>query len=165
MNDVFQQTLVHPIGSEARPLPFGKKDAQWKPEMVVTCRRLIAAYKATMLQESRLKQITDEDLWSALMRDNLGEMMGFVRAEDADQLSRYLVDFGKEYTWFGGITTGVDGYTYWDRDERFVAYSYFDKLLCLGEALGVLSVESPEQGTEGNGARTFSWIQTRSWTP
>jgi hypothetical protein len=149
MNDVFQHTLVHPIGSEARPLPFGKKDAQWNPEMVVTAHRLIAAYKATMLQESRLKQITDEDLWSALMRDNLGQMMSFIHAEDADQLSRYLVDFGKEYTWFGGITTGVDGYTHWDRNEQFVAYSYFDKLLCLGEALGVLSVESPEQGTDG----------------
>ncbi|WP_136622578.1 MULTISPECIES: hypothetical protein [Mesorhizobium] len=149
MNDVFHHTLVHPIGSEARPLPFGKKDAQWNPEMVVTCRRLIAAYKATMLQESRLKQITDDDLWSALMRDNLGQMFSLIHAEDAEQLSRYLVDFGKEYTWFGGITTGIDGYTYWDRDEQFVAYSYFDKLLCLGEALGVLSVESPEQGTDG----------------
>lgn len=149
MNDVFRHTLVHPIGSEARPLPFGKKDAQWNPEMVVTCRRLIAAYKATMLQENRLKQITDDDLWSALMRDNLGQMFSLIRAEDAEQLSRYLVDFGKEYTWFGGITTGIDGYTYWDRDEQFVAYSYFDKLLCLGEALGVLSVESPEQGTDG----------------
>jgi hypothetical protein len=149
MTDVFQHTLVHPIGSEAPSLPFGKKDAKWNPEMVVTSRRLIAAYKAIMSQESPLKQITDEDLWSALMRDNFGQMLSFVHAEDADQLSRYLVDFGKEYTWFGGITTGVDGYTHWDRNEQFVAYSYFDKLVCLGEALGVLSAESPEQGIGG----------------
>lgn len=149
MTDVFQHTLVHPIVSEARYLPFGKKDARWSPEMVATSRRLIAAYKATMLQESTLKQITDDDLWSALMRDNFGQMLSFVDADDAEQLSRYLVDFGKEYTWFGGITTGIDGYTYWDQSESFVAYSYFDKLICLGEALGVLSAESPEQGISG----------------
>lgn len=149
MTDVFQHTLVHPMGSEAPALPFGRKDAKWNPEMVATSRRLIAAYKETMSQDSPLKQITGDDLWSALTRDHFGQMLNFLRTEDADQLSRYLVDFGKEYTWFGGITTGIDGYTHWDRNEQFVAYSYFDKLVCLGEALGVLSVESPEQGIGG----------------
>lgn len=149
MTDIFQHTLVHPIHGEAPLLPFGKSDAKWDQGKVATARRLIAAFKATMSQESPLRQIMDGDLWSALTRDHFGQLLRMLHAEDAEQLSRYLVDFGREYTWFGGITTGVDGYTYWDRDERFVAYSYFDKLVCLGEALGILSAESPEQGSSG----------------
>ncbi|RUX32490.1 hypothetical protein EOA23_09005 [Mesorhizobium sp. M2A.F.Ca.ET.042.01.1.1] len=149
MTDIFQHTLVHPIHGEVPLLPFDKKDAEWDQGKVATARRLIAAYKATMSQESPLRQIMNGDLWSALTRDHFGQLLGILHAEDAEQLSRYLVDFGREYTWFGGITTGVDGYTYWDRDDRFVAYSYFDKLVCLGEALGVLSAESPEQGPLG----------------
>jgi hypothetical protein len=81
---------------------------------------------------------------------NFGQVLNLIRNDDAEQLARHLVNFGKEYTWFGGISTGVDGYTYWDRSEHSVAYSYFDKLVCLGESLGVLSVENPEQGKGGN---------------
>ena len=149
MTDVFRHTLAHPMDGEIPILPFGKSDARWDPGKVATARRLIAAYKATVSQENPLRRITDSDLWSALTRDHFGQMLSILQSEDAQQLSHYLVDFGREYTWFGGITTGVDGYTHWDRDERFVAYSYFDKLVCLGEALGVLSAESPEQGDSG----------------
>jgi len=154
----YWHTLVHPV-DELPFLPFGKRDAQWNPDMVATGHRLIAAYKATLAQEGRLKQITDEDLWSALIRENLGQLLDLIGASDAEGLTRYLTDFGKEYTWFGGITTGVDGYTYWNLKEDFVGYSYFDKLLCLAEALGVLSAESPEQGAGGK------WGQNRLLQP
>lgn len=151
MNEIlgpFQNTLMHPMAGDAAELVFGRKDAEWKPEMVAASRRLIAAYKHTMSQRRPLLYTEGDDLWTGLA-ENFGRMLSLVHAEDAEQLSRYLVDFGREYTWFGGVTTGLDGYTYWNLDERFVAASYFDKLICLGEALGVLSVESPEQGTEG----------------
>lgn len=150
MIDIFDYAIVHPARGKTPILPFGKMDAEWSAGKVATSRRLIAAYNATVGQQSQLKQITDDDLWSALTRDNFGEMMNFVRSGDAERLSRYLVNFGKDYTWFGGITTGVDGYNHWDPSEEAVAYTYFDKLVCLGEGLGVLSVENPEQGTGGN---------------
>ena len=107
MEDTFHQTIVHPISNDVPALKFGVADAEWKPTRVGTARRLIAAYKVAIKQESPHKTIADEDLWTGLLRENLGELLRLIQSDDADQLSRYLADFGKEYTWFGGITTGV----------------------------------------------------------
>ena len=65
-------------------------------------------------------------------------------------LAKMFSSFGANYTWFGGITTGVDGFSHWDCDEQMIAYSYFDQLVSLGEALSVLPAENPEQGANGN---------------
>ncbi|WP_104827075.1 hypothetical protein [Rhizobium sp. NXC24] len=150
MEDAFYQTIVHPISKDLPELSFRKVDASWSSERVATARRLIAAYKAAMNQESSIKTITDEDLWSVLIRENLGDLLDLIQRDDAEQLSHYLANFGREYTWFGGITTGVDGYTHWDRDDDTVAYGYYDKLICLAEALAVLPIENPEAGAQGN---------------
>jgi hypothetical protein len=80
-------------------------------------------------------------------------MLRMIESGDAEQLSRFLSDFGSKYTWFGGITTGIDGYNHWDTNEQTVAFSYLDKLVCLAEGLGVLPVENPEQGDGGNWGR------------
>jgi hypothetical protein len=77
-------------------------------------------------------------------------MLVFIESNDADKLSDFLINFGNEYTWFGGITTGIDGFSHWDTGEQSIAYSYFDKLVCLAEGLGVLSAENPEQGEAGS---------------
>lgn len=131
-------------------VPFDRIDGTWTPQKVETCKRLIRAYKATVAQDtSPLKSITDLDMWSHITRENFGELLAFVEDNDAERLSRFLTHFGRDYVWFGGITTGVDGYNQ-DRSEPSVAFSYFDKLVSLGEALGVLPVENPEQSENGN---------------
>jgi hypothetical protein len=73
MTDVFQHTLVHPVGSKGPSLPFGTQDAEWSPQKIATSRRLIAAYKATVLQENSIRLIADNDLWSWLIQETLAK--------------------------------------------------------------------------------------------
>ena len=68
---------------------------------------------------------------------------------DAEELAHYLMNFGKSFVWFGGITTCVDGYNR-NLDRQQVALTYLDKMVCLGEALGLLRLENPENGPWGN---------------
>lgn len=153
MQSAFQNTIVHPRADTAVDPRLGRSNPEWSARHVDTARRLIAAYKEAMKQEAPLKQISEEDLWTALIRDNFGALLDWIRNDDAEQLSRFLIKFGSDYTWFGGITTGDDGYTVWDRSDASVAYAYFDKLVCLAEAIGVLPVENPELGPNGNWGR------------
>ncbi|MGI9481075.1 MAG: putative sugar O-methyltransferase [Hyphomicrobiales bacterium] len=61
--------------------------------------------------------------------------------------------FGHSYTLFGGVSLGIDGYTHWNQQPGYAAYSYYDKLVRLAEAVGTLGVESPEHGPNGNWGR------------
>lgn len=156
MSSIFDNTYVHPLPESTAHVRFGQARASWQPKMVSIAERLIRAYRATVAHPpTRLKDITDHDLWTNITRDNFGQMLQHLEAGDAEELSRFLCDFGNTYTWFGGITTGLDGYNHWDRDPQHVALSYFDKLICLAEALAVLPAENPEQGEDGNWGRNM----------
>jgi hypothetical protein len=131
-------------------VPFDSIDGTWTPQKVETCKRLIRAYKETIAQDTQpLKSITDADIWTHIITENFGELLTYVENDDAERLSQFLTHFGRDYFPFGGITTGVDGYTQEDRSGPSVAFSYFNNLISLGEALGVLPVENPEQGNWG----------------
>lgn len=147
---------MHVRKPEAPSISFAVSEGLWTHAKVQTCERLIAAYKASVNQEQNaIRRITEEDLWSRLMRENLSELLECLKEENAEKLSHYLTNFGLNYTWFGGITTGVDGYNHWDQSSPTVAFSYFDKLVCLAEAFGILTVENPEQGLAGNWGRNI----------
>ncbi len=153
---IYDHALSHPIPEERQQLKFGKRDASPGPTAIAAARRLIVAYQATVAQtDTPLKSITDADLWTGITRENFAVMIDFIERADAEELARFLSDFGSTYTWFGGVTTGLDGYNHWDTTEQSVAYSYFDKLVCLAEGLGVLSCENPEQGMDGNWGRNI----------
>jgi len=147
---------LHSTLGRPRDLHFAQTPGDWNPTRIAAAARLIRAYKATIGQnESPLKHITDTDLWTGITRENFAEMLGYVEKDDAEQLSRFLAQFGSRYTWFGGITTGVDGYSRWNKSERIVALSYFDNLISLAEGIGVLPAENPEQGAAGNWGRNI----------
>ena len=149
--NIFEHTIIHQPFGQRPAVPFARADALWKPNNVEIARRLIRAYKTTISQvDSPLKRITDTDLWSGITRDNFSSMLAFIDRDDAEALSHFLTEFGSKYTWFGGVTTGVDGYNHWNTSDQSVAFSYFDKLVCLAEGLGVLPAENPEQGEAGN---------------
>jgi hypothetical protein len=151
MPNIFDNAIAHPVEGGLFHVPFDAIDGIWTPQNVETCKRLIRAYKATIAQgPNPLKSITDVDLWSRITQENFGEMLSYVENDDAEKLSCFLTHFGRDYVWFGGITTSVDGYNHWDRSDSSVAFSYFDKLVSLGEALGLLPAENPEQGENGN---------------
>jgi hypothetical protein len=153
---IYGHTLTHPRPADPLHIPFAAVDASWSVKRVDTARRLIRAYKQTISQSGYpLKDITDTDLWTGITRNNFTSMLEMIEKEDAEQLSHFLVGFGKSYSWFGGLTTGLDGYNHWDTSGDAVAFSYFDKLVCLAEGLGVLQAENPEHGAAGNWGRNI----------
>jgi hypothetical protein len=154
---IYDYAVSHPNSGARRDIPFGRSDASLGPSTVATARRLITAYHQTAAQpDTPLKLITDTDLWTGITRENFSAMVGFIENDDAEQLAMFLSEFGSTYTWFGGVTTGLDGYNHWDTSEQAVAYGYFDKLVCLAEGLGVLPCENPEQGENGNWGRNIA---------
>jgi hypothetical protein len=146
----FDHTNIHPIPSDPLHVPVIAIDGINSPQHVETCKRLIRAYKATMAQRHALKSIAAGDLWSHIVEHHFGEMLAIIENEDAEKLSGFLTHFGRDYVWFGGVATGIDGSNYWDTSLEGIAFSYFDKLVCLAEAIGVLPVENPENGEKGN---------------
>ena len=151
MHPIHDQTYAHPLPEQTSHVRFAEAPSQWSDSKIETARRLIKAFKATeALPQTELKAISDNDLWTGITRDNFGTMLAHIQNNDAEQLARFLHDFGSGYVWFGGISTGVDGYNHWDRNENAIALSYYDRLICLAEGLGVLPAENPEQGTNGN---------------
>ena len=113
-------------------------------------QRLIAAYQHSTAQTRQVTSPGQADLWTDIANVHLRKLVDSLKQGDVETLGSILSNLGADYTWFGGITTGIDGFNHWNRDEEQVAFSYFDKLVALAEAVGVLPVESPEQGLQGN---------------
>lgn len=151
MHPIHDHTYAHPLPAQVDHVRFAEARSQWDSSKIETARRLIKAFKATeALPKTELKVITDNDLWTGITRDNFGSMLSHIEKDDAEQLARFLHDFGSSYVWFGGISTGVDGYNHWNRDQSAIALSYYDRLICLAEGLGIMPAENPEQGAGGN---------------
>jgi len=117
------------------------------------CARIVSAYRVATARQNGSPSAPD--LWTGIVHGHLKNLLDALASGDTAGLANILSAFGSDYTWFGGITTGVDGFNHWDRDQRTIAYSYFDQLVSLGEALSALPVESPEQGESGNWGRNI----------
>jgi hypothetical protein len=146
--------LAHPAKD---PLPSAKLSSQGaidNPNRVLVADRLITSYHRALENEERspLKR-EGEDLWSSLIRNELPELMDTIERRHPESLARYLMNFGKSFVWFGGITTCVDGYNR-NPDPQQIALTYLDKLVCLGELLGILPFEGPEHGPWGENLHT-----------
>jgi hypothetical protein len=109
-------------------------------------QRLIGAYQyAVQDAGSSTMQAANSDLWTAIVAQHMPELLSILNSADATALARFLRHFGAEYTWFGGLTLGLDGY-FRARDAGELAALYADKLACLAEAVGAAPRECPEQG-------------------
>ncbi len=121
------------------------------PTRTGTARRLLDAYSLAHKEESvaGVSQ-KNNDLWTELVRNELGDLLDILDKDDEEALAAYLMHFGEKHTWFGGLTFSMDDYGFSEnRLESRVALAYLDKLVCLAEALGVLPVELPEHGRWG----------------
>jgi hypothetical protein len=108
-------------------------------------RRLIEAYARARADAATARMaVPEDDLWTRLIQAELGPLLHILKSEDAEALSTYLLHFGEQYTWFGGLTLSVDGFTP-QVPASSIAVSYLDKLVCLAESEGVLPLENPEQ--------------------
>jgi hypothetical protein len=116
------------------------------PERVRIAKRLIGAYQLAV-QDARFSpmQAANSDLWTAIVTQHMAELVAILDSANAPALARFLCHFGAEYTWFGGLTLGHDGY-FRARNASELASLYADKLACLAEAVGAAPRECPEQG-------------------
>jgi hypothetical protein len=131
-------------GTGSRQLNF--EPAADGPARVRIAERLIRAYQLAA-QDARSSpiQAADSDLWTGIVAQHLPELVAVLNSADAAGLARFLLHFGTEFTMFGGLTLGLDGY-FLPRDLGELANLYADKLACLAEAVGAVPRECPEQG-------------------
>lgn len=154
MSNYSRYALMHEPASADVGVLFGAADAQAGPRHIAAAARLMRAYRATASQSKGIFESAGVDLWTSITNKSLHRVHEFILNDDAEQLATYLTQLGNQTTWFGGITTGVDGYSSWyGQDGAAIAFQYFDNLLCVAEALGVLPFEAPEQGNAGNWGR------------
>lgn len=141
--------MAHPVRSPLPDVELSSAPAIDTPNRVQVAKRLLDAYHKALSDEkfSNLKR-KGEDLWTGLLRKELPDLMRSIDQRDPDRLAQVLLNFGKTYVWYGGITTCVDGYNK-NLDRKQVAITYLDKLVSLAEALGVIPLENPENGPWG----------------
>jgi hypothetical protein len=135
----------------ARPFILGSLQLTCEPAADGPAReriakRLIGAYQFAM-QDARSAplQTANSDLWTGIVEQHMPGLVAILDSADAPALARFLYNFGAEYTWFGGLTLGLDEY-FRARDAGELASLYADKLACLAEAVGAVPRECPEQG-------------------
>lgn len=135
--------------NETLPLLVTHK-ATLQPSALQIAERLITSYHLSVESKNSANYSRKEnDLWTDIVEKELAELIIILDQKDATKLVEYLLHFGEAYTWFGGLCFSLDGYNYLDKNPNSVAKSYFDKLICLAEAVGAISHENPEQGAWG----------------
>lgn len=144
-----ERLMAHPVLAPRPMVGLASVPSSDLPDRVEIADRLIAAYHKVLHDEkdSSIKR-DGEDLWTGLLRTELPGLISSLDKRDPVALSKFLMNFGNSYVWFGGITTCVDGYNR-NLDRSQLALFYWDKLVCLAESLGVLRVENPENGPWG----------------
>ncbi len=144
-----ERLLAHPAILPLPEVSLGSHPASDNPDRIVVAERLLNAYHKSLEDEhkSRLRR-EGEDVWTGLIRNELPELMEIIENRNTKELADFLMNFGQSFVWYGGITTCVDGYSR-DLDQKQTALTFLDKLVCLGESLGVLRHENPESGPWG----------------
>ncbi len=142
----WRRIVAHPLMKGMPRISIVSQKAIDGPERLATATRLLKAYALARNDEINSKfQQPKDDLWTDLIGRELKDLLRILDSGNAGELSNYLLHFGESYTWFGGLTLSIDGFNHQGTAPSSVALSYLDKLICLGEALGVLSLENPEQ--------------------
>ena len=140
-----RRMLAHPLVNGLPQVSLLSRPADDRPDRVAFARRLINAYRAAKADEKKAKlQLPIDDLWTDLINKHFGQLLEILDSEHADGLAKYLLQYGEQYTIFGGLSLAIDAFNP-TKDPGSVALSYLDKLVCLSESLGVLPLENPEQ--------------------
>jgi hypothetical protein len=141
--------MAHPARAPLPKVELVSTPAFATPDRVAVAERLLAAYqKAIAAEPHSAMRRSGEDMWSQLLRSELPDLFDAIANQDPANLADFLMNFGGEYVWFGGVTTCIDGYNK-NLDPDQIALTYLDKLFCLAEALGVIELENPEAGPWG----------------
>ena len=109
------------------------------------CQRLIVAYN---------KAISDRDesgdgVWEGLSSSCHTELLGHLKSGDCKELGLILSQmFVNPVT--TGLMLGKGSFITTRKNPYFVALDWHDKAISLGQAMGVVPMQNPEQGIYGN---------------
>ncbi len=149
-----ERLMAHPVKSSNFSVKLVSHGPEMKENRVRVAERLLAAYHLAQNNAANAQvQSEGEDLWTALLRSELSETIKIMEKGSAESVAYHLMGFGKNYSWFGGISTSIDGYNC-NLNPDQIALTYLDKLVCLAESIGVLSLENPESGPWGENLTT-----------
>jgi len=111
---------------------------------IKVAKRLIVFYKRMQddFPSNKLEK-SGNDIWTGILKKELPELFNAINSDNPELLAYSLQQFSKSNVWFGGLTTALDGYTK-NISKKDVGLVYYDKLVCLAEALGVLPKKNPE---------------------
>lgn len=144
-----ERLLAHPVKLPIQSLTLKTSPAIDNQDRILIAERLLSSYHKAIITQPPFNLIRKgDDLWSNLVRDEFSDLLEIINRRDASMLADYLLNFGNSYLAFGGISTCVDGYNKNQKSDH-IALTYFDKLICLAEYLGLLPYENPEAGNWG----------------
>jgi hypothetical protein len=148
--------LQHPTGIAGRRVESVLvADRPATAQDVAIAERLLAAHRAAGRSAPQdAPAVGQEDLWTAITAHQ-GRFAAILERGDPGELAAYLCNVSRHDASVG-ITQGDDEYRRitCERGYReFLALMAKDKLVSLGEALGVLAIENPEQGRFGTSLR------------
>lgn len=135
----------HPPRKKAGGLGLATHPAVGQPNSNAIAERLIESYRYSVAHMPDRLGTSPADLWTGAITEEMKQLIQRLDQGDPQGVTSFMLEFGTRYTWFGGVTTGIDGFSRNDVSPERVAFSYYDKLVCLAEAVGVLPLENPEQ--------------------
>jgi hypothetical protein len=144
-------TLMHGVGRR-RPAVASVvvADKRVTDHDVAIGSRLLLAYHRARPGDSKGRDGERTDLWTDIQRQQ-SQFIATLMRNDPEELATYLCNLSRHDAGLG-IVQGSREYDRIVRDRSyrdFIALMTKDKLVSLAEAVGVLPVENPEQGSFG----------------
>jgi hypothetical protein len=134
----------------------GGVELKWRAPATVTdadivlCERLISAFDAAT---SRTGSLSTTGVWAWVMDTHQHQLVASLERRDPRELAALLASmFREELIWgLGGMAPGgMPDHSESRLGSRVLMLKLVDSLVSLGEALGVVAAENPEQGYVGS---------------
>lgn len=151
-----EHMLSHPLVHGHPNVMLETYEIRATTEDVQLAARLAEAYRKSVHEEAKRIDRQPNDVWKILKQGKHREFVQLLEQNTPDALAAHLCNMSRQEITHG-MAQGHDLYQRILSDEAFKSRSavyYLDKLIALGEALGCLPYENPEQGKWGENLYT-----------
>jgi hypothetical protein len=146
------RVFLHPLAGYEPPDMFAFRSDNPSPEVMETIVDRLIDYYHHLVSEVDAKGIgTSDDMWRALI-ESYGDFEQAFQTRDRAKVADTMVNLCRHPTLVHGFMHYTATYREILEDpvlRRKESLFLIDKLLALGDALGILSVQTPEQGQWG----------------
>lgn len=144
-----ERLLSHPAKNNFERLTIMSKKPALLDDQKNNIQRIMSAYNKAINNGPPDNWTRDsDDLWYGIESNGLNELAEVLKSNSPELVHEVISGFGSTFTWFGGVSSSIDGFNR-NLSKSHVALTYFDHLVSLAEACGILNVENPESGPWG----------------